>query len=113
MAGVLGGFNWASQHLRSEVERRVLDRGSAGCVSARRQLRQYFENEMFPRFAAGFDVSTAMAWRYVDETVEGLAAWAPGFHKALVGPGEGGFVIVDPTLVPNDRSYADEPYYSM
>lgn len=53
-----------------------------------------------------------MAWRYVDETLEVLAAWAPGLHEALVGLGEGDFVIVDGTLIPTGRIKADEPYYS-
>ncbi len=62
--------------------------------------------------AAGFGVSEATAWRYVGETVEVLAALAPGLHEALVGLGEGDFVIVDGTLIPTDRIAADEPYYS-
>ncbi|GAA3594040.1 hypothetical protein GCM10022295_89340 [Streptomyces osmaniensis] len=41
-----------------------------------------------------------------------LAAWTPGLHEALVGLGEGDFVIVDGTLIPTDRIKADEPYYS-
>jgi hypothetical protein len=45
-------------------------------------------------------VSEATAWRYVDEMLEVLAAWAPGLHGALVGLGEGDFVIVDGTLIP-------------
>lgn len=71
------------------------------------------KNEMFPQLAVGFGVSTATAWRYVDETLDVLAAWAPGLHEALVGLGEGDFVIVDGTLVGTDRVRADEPYYSM
>lgn len=57
-------------------------------------------------------MSEATAWRYVDETVEVLAAWAPGLHEALVGLYEGDFVIADGTLIPTDRIRADEPYYS-
>lgn len=37
---------------------------------------------------------------------------APGLRQALVGLGEGDFVIVDGTLIPTDRIAADEPYYS-
>lgn len=37
----------------------------------------------------------ATAWRYVDGTVELLAAWAPGLHEALAGLGEGDFVSLD------------------
>lgn len=39
-------------------------------------------------------------------------SWAPGRHEALVGLGEGEFVIVDGTLIPTDRIKADEPYYA-
>jgi hypothetical protein len=49
---------------------------------------------------------------YVDETLEVLASWAPGLQEALVGLGEGDFVIVDGTLIPLDRVAADQPYYS-
>ncbi|MGX8904666.1 transposase family protein [Streptomyces netropsis] len=71
------------------------------------------KNETLPALAAGFGVSVATAWRYVDETLDTLAAWAPGLHEALAGLGEGDFVIADGTLIPTDRIKADEPYYSM
>ncbi|MFJ2474884.1 transposase family protein, partial [Streptomyces sp. NPDC087659] len=47
------------------------------------------KNETLPQLAAGFGISTATAWRYVDETLEVLASWAPGLQEALVGLGEG------------------------
>ncbi|MFJ2899153.1 transposase family protein [Streptomyces sp. NPDC087218] len=70
------------------------------------------KNEAFAQVGAGFEASEATAWRYVDESLDVLAAWAPGLHEALVGLGEGDFVIVDGTLIPTDRIAADEPYYS-
>ncbi|MEU1815388.1 transposase family protein [Streptomyces roseifaciens] len=70
------------------------------------------KNETFAQVAGGFGVSEATAWRYVDETLGVLAAWAPGLRESLVGLSEGDFVIVDGTLVPTDRIAADEPYYS-
>ncbi|MFG2821499.1 transposase family protein [Kitasatospora sp. NPDC048365] len=70
------------------------------------------KNETLAQVAAGFGVSEATAWRYVDETLELLATWAPGLREALVGLGEGDFVIVDGTLIPTGRIAADEPYYS-
>ncbi|MFD9903019.1 transposase family protein [Streptomyces sp. NPDC059063] len=69
-------------------------------------------NETFAQLGAGFALSQATAWRYVVEALDVLAAWAPGLHEALTGPGEGDFVIVDGTLIPTDRVHADEPYYS-
>ncbi|GHH45949.1 IS5 family transposase [Streptomyces candidus] len=70
------------------------------------------KNETFSQLGAGFGISQATAWRYVDETVDVLASWAPGLHEALVGLGEGDHVVVDGTLIPIDRIRADEPYYS-
>jgi hypothetical protein len=71
------------------------------------------KNETFAPVGAGFGVSGTIALRYVDETIEVLAAWAPGLHEALVGLCGGDFVIVDGTLIPTDREVAaDEPYDS-
>ncbi|MFV0131815.1 transposase family protein [Streptomyces sp. HMX87] len=71
------------------------------------------KNETFSQLGAGFGISRATAWRYVDETLDVLASWKPGLHEALTGLGEGDHVIVDGTLTPIDRIRADEPYYSM
>ncbi|WP_093879116.1 transposase family protein [Streptomyces sp. TLI_105] len=71
------------------------------------------KNETFSQLGAGFGISQATAWRYVDETLDVLAGWAPGIHEALTGLGEGDHVVVDGTLIPTDRIRADEPYYSM
>nr|WP_116209054.1 transposase family protein [Streptomyces olivoreticuli] len=68
------------------------------------------KNETFAQVAGGFDASEATAWRYVDKTLEAPAARAPGLREALVGLGEGDFVIIDGTLIPTDRVAADEPY---
>lgn len=70
------------------------------------------KNETFAQLGAGFAISQATAWRYVDEALEVLASWAPGLHEALTGLGEGDHVIVDGTLIPTDRVRADQPYYS-
>jgi hypothetical protein len=70
------------------------------------------KNETLAQVGAGLGVSAAATWRYVRETVELRASWAPGLHEALVGLGEGDFVIVDGTLIPTDRIKADEPYCS-
>ncbi|GJF33658.1 hypothetical protein KNE206_63580 [Kitasatospora sp. NE20-6] len=70
------------------------------------------KNETLAQIGAAFGVPEATAWRYVDETIEVLAAWAPGLREALAVLGEGDFVIVDGTPIPTDRIAADEPYHS-
>ncbi|SHN36275.1 Helix-turn-helix of DDE superfamily endonuclease, partial [Streptomyces yunnanensis] len=70
------------------------------------------KNETFAQGGASFGVSEATVWRYVDETLDLLASWAPGLREALVGLGEGDFVIARGTLIPTDHIAADEPYYS-
>ncbi|MZD20337.1 hypothetical protein GTY82_24430 [Streptomyces sp. SID5476] len=64
------------------------------------------------QLGAGFGVSEATAWRYVDETISVLAAWAPGLRDGLAGRGEDDFVVVDGALISTDRVAADEPYHS-
>ena len=70
------------------------------------------KNETFAQLGAGFAISQATAWRYVDEALEGPASWAPGLHEALTGLGEGDHAIVDGTLFPTDCIRANQPYYS-
>ncbi|MFD7844012.1 transposase family protein [Nocardia sp. NPDC059764] len=72
------------------------------------------KGETFRDLAAGFEVSTTTAWRYVEETVELLAARAPTLRSALRQAGIDGhaYLILDGTLIPIDRVAADRPYYS-
>ena len=72
------------------------------------------KGETFADLAAGFGVGTATAWRYVNETVELLAARAPKLHKAVRDAMKAGYayVVLDGTLIPIDRVAADRPFYS-
>ena len=72
------------------------------------------KGETFAEIAAGFEVGTATAWRYVNETVSLLAARAPKLRKAVRDAKKAGYayVVVDGTLVPIDRVAADRPFYS-
>lgn len=66
-----------------------------GCFKQALPVLAYLrKHETLAQVAAGFAVSEATAWRYIGETVEVLAAWAPGLHEALVGLGEGGGTAV-------------------
>jgi hypothetical protein len=40
------------------------------------------KNETLSQLGAGFGISQATAWRYVDEALDVLASWAPGLHEA-------------------------------
>jgi hypothetical protein len=72
------------------------------------------EGETFTELAAGFDVGTATAWRYVNKTVSLLAARAPKLRKAVRDAQKAGhaYVVLDGTLIPIDWVAADRPFYS-
>jgi hypothetical protein len=72
------------------------------------------KGEPFAQVGAGFGVSTTTCWRYVNETIELLAARAPKLREALRKAKRQGmaYVIIDGTLIPIDRIAADRPFYS-
>jgi hypothetical protein len=72
------------------------------------------KGETFAELAAGFGVGATTAWRYVNETVDLLAARAPKLRKAVRDAKKAGhaYVIVDGTLIPIDRVAKDRPFYS-
>jgi len=72
------------------------------------------KGETFADLAAGFAVGTTTAWRYVNETVELLAAGAPKLRRAVRAATKAGYayVVLDGTLIPVDRVAADRPFYS-
>jgi hypothetical protein len=72
------------------------------------------KGETYEQVAAGFGVGTTTAWRYAEETVDLLAARAPGLRKAARDAKRAGYayVVVDGTLIAIDRVAADRPFYS-
>jgi hypothetical protein len=72
------------------------------------------KGETFADLAAGFAVGTTTAWRYVNETMELLAARAPKLRQAVRAAQKAGYayVVLDGTLIPVDRDAADRPFYS-
>jgi hypothetical protein len=73
------------------------------------------KGEPFADVGAGFGVSTTTCWRYVNETVELLAARAPKLRAALreaKRQSRHAYVILDGTLIAIDRIAADRPFYS-
>src|SRR5690348_17710692 len=72
------------------------------------------KGETFAELAAGFEVGTTTAWRYVTETTDLLAARAPKLRTAIRDAVKAGYayVVLDGTLIPVDRVAADRPFYS-
>ena len=72
------------------------------------------KGETFAQLAAGFGIGRTTAWRYVNETVDLLAARAPKLRAAVRDAKKAGhaYVILDGTLIPIDRVAADRPFYS-
>jgi hypothetical protein len=64
------------------------------------------------QLAAGFDIGTTTAYRYIAEAVGLLAALAPTLAEAVKTASNKAFVILDGTLLPIDRIAADRPFYS-
>ena len=78
-------------------------------------MRAYLrKGETFADLAAGFAVSTATAWRCVNEAVALLSARAPKLRAALRAAKKAwhAFVVLDGTLIPIDRVAADRPFDS-
>ncbi|SEM64186.1 Helix-turn-helix of DDE superfamily endonuclease [Nonomuraea pusilla] len=72
------------------------------------------KGETFTELGAGFGISTATAWRYVEETVMLLSARSPKLGQALRKARRGGvhYLVLDGTLIRTDRVAADRPYFS-
>lgn len=72
------------------------------------------KGETFTELGAGFGVSTATAWRYVEETVMLLSARSPKLGQALRKARRDGlhYLVLDGTLIRTDRVAADRPYFS-
>ncbi|MBB6550180.1 hypothetical protein HD593_004975 [Nonomuraea rubra] len=72
------------------------------------------KGETFTELSAGFGVSVATAWRYVEETVALLRARAAKVDRALRQAIRDGlhYLVLDGMLIPIDRVRADRPYYS-
>lgn len=66
----------------------------------------------YAQLAAGFDIGTTTAYRYVTEAVELLAALAPGLTDVVRTASAKAYLILDGTLLPIDRIAADRPFYS-
>ena len=73
------------------------------------------KGETFAELAAGSDVGTATAWRYVTETAALLAARSPKLRQALRDAGKAGhaYLVIDGTVIPIDRVADPSPHPAM
>ena len=85
-----------------------------GASSALLVLAYLRKGETFAELAGGFGISTATAWRYVNESVALLAARSPRLRQALREAKKAGhaYLVIDGTLIPIDRVAADRPFFS-
>ncbi|MFD5514227.1 transposase family protein [Streptomyces sp. NPDC127051] len=65
------------------------------------------KHDTLEQIAAGFGIGVATAWRYVNDTIERLAAYAPPLTEALTGHHCDGFVLLDGTVAETDRVKAE------
>jgi hypothetical protein len=72
------------------------------------------KGETFAELAAGFGVSVSTAWRYVNESVDALAARSPKLSAVLrrARADRLPYLVLDGTLIAIDRVAADQPFYS-
>ncbi|MCA2220914.1 transposase family protein [Nonomuraea aurantiaca] len=72
------------------------------------------KGETLTELGARFGVSTATAWRYVEETLMLLSARSPQLGQAPRKVQKDGlhYLVLDGTLIRTDRIAADWPYYS-
>jgi hypothetical protein len=68
--------------------------------------------DIYARLAAGFDISSSTAWRYIGEAVDLLAALADDIGAAGARAARPACAILDGTLIPIDRVADQKPYYS-
>lgn len=68
--------------------------------------------DTYARLAAGFQVGTSTAWRYVRQTIDLLAVLADDLNTAVGRATRLAYAILDGTLIPIDRVADQKPYYS-
>ncbi|WP_372412302.1 transposase family protein [Streptomyces luteireticuli] len=61
------------------------------------------KHDTFEQLAAGFAISVATAWRYVNDTIGQLADLAPTLTEALTSHHADGYVLLDGTVAETDR----------
>ncbi|URM90507.1 transposase family protein [Streptomyces sp. MRC013] len=114
------GLDLSSAHLRFLTARLRERRRAIGSrwrrLNAGRQallaLAHLRHGHPYAHLAAGFDIGTTTAYRYITEAVEVLAALAPSLAEAVRTASSKAFVLLDGTLLPIDRTAVDRPFYS-
>jgi hypothetical protein len=66
----------------------------------------------YAQLAAGFEVGTSTVYRYISEAVDLRATLAPTLDEAVRAASSKAYALLDGTLLPIDRTAADQPFYS-
>lgn len=65
------------------------------------------KHDTLEQLAAGFGIGVATAWRYVNDTIEQLGAFAPALTEALTSRHADGYLLLDGTVAETDRVRAE------
>lgn len=61
------------------------------------------KHDTLEQIAAGFRIGVATAWRYVNDAIKSLGAFAPSLTEALTGHHGDGYVPLDGTVAETDQ----------
>jgi hypothetical protein len=68
------------------------------------------KHDTLAQIAAGFRVSIATAFRYIRDTTDLLAGFAPDLKEALTSTDPGGYLLLDGTVAEMDRTQEEDHF---
>jgi hypothetical protein len=107
-----GTLNHLADRIRGHRQQRTRWRRLNPGRQALLALAHLRNGDTYTRLAAGFQIGTATAWRYVQEAIALLSAAADDLATAMRRIRLLAYAILDGTLIPIDRVADQRPYYS-